>query len=190
MHSAYGPATPQKWWRDPASANEAQSAANNLAIPAAALVQELIEAADERRLQRLQKLLISQDLLSIDEPGFVPLGKTGAGVTLRSHLPALRARFHHHHVQTAVRRMDRGLRIRTPYRRNSRPPDPPCAYPGDERRELPSKTEPKSPKLKSEKQDQNCWPPASAPWHTSAIWKARAPKRRPNRKLVNISPAR
>ena len=33
MHSAYGPATPQKWWRDPASANEAQSAANNLAIP-------------------------------------------------------------------------------------------------------------------------------------------------------------
>ncbi len=34
MHSAYGPATPQKWWRDPASANEAQSAANNLAIPA------------------------------------------------------------------------------------------------------------------------------------------------------------
>ena len=25
--------SPQKWWRDPASANEAQSAANNLAIP-------------------------------------------------------------------------------------------------------------------------------------------------------------
>ena len=35
MHSAYGPATPMKWWRDPASANEAQSAANNLAIPVA-----------------------------------------------------------------------------------------------------------------------------------------------------------
>ncbi len=34
MHSAYGPPTPQKWWRDPASANEAKSAANNLAIPA------------------------------------------------------------------------------------------------------------------------------------------------------------
>ena len=33
MHSAYGPATPQKWWRDPAAANEALSAANNLAIP-------------------------------------------------------------------------------------------------------------------------------------------------------------
>jgi DNA replication protein DnaC len=45
---------------------------------AAALVHELIEAADERRLQRIQKLLVSQDLLIIDELGFVPLSKTGA----------------------------------------------------------------------------------------------------------------
>jgi DNA replication protein DnaC/transposase len=45
---------------------------------AAALVHEMIEAADERRLQRLQKLLASQDLLIIDELGFVPLSKTGA----------------------------------------------------------------------------------------------------------------
>jgi len=47
-------------------------------ITAAALVHELIEAADERRLQRLQKQLVSQDLLIIDELGFVPLSKTGA----------------------------------------------------------------------------------------------------------------
>ena len=39
---------------------------------------ELIEAVDERRLQRLQKLLTNQDLLIIDELGFVPLSKTGA----------------------------------------------------------------------------------------------------------------
>src|SRR5210317_276040 len=45
---------------------------------AATLVHELIEAADERRLQRLQKQLTSQDLLIIDELGFVPLSKTGA----------------------------------------------------------------------------------------------------------------
>ena len=45
---------------------------------AAALVHELIEAADERRLQRLQKLQVSQDLLIIDELGFVPLSKSGA----------------------------------------------------------------------------------------------------------------
>ncbi len=47
-------------------------------ITAAALVHELIEAADDRRLQRLQKPLTSQDLLIIDELGFVPLSKTGA----------------------------------------------------------------------------------------------------------------
>ena len=45
---------------------------------AAALVHELIEAIDERRLQRLQKGLTGQDLLIIDELGFVPLSKTGA----------------------------------------------------------------------------------------------------------------
>ena len=44
----------------------------------AALVHELVEAVDERRLQRLQKTLASQDLLIIDELGFVPLSKTGA----------------------------------------------------------------------------------------------------------------
>jgi DNA replication protein DnaC len=45
---------------------------------AAALVHELIEAADDRRLQRIQKALAIQDLLIIDELGFVPLSKTGA----------------------------------------------------------------------------------------------------------------
>ena len=44
----------------------------------AALVHELIEAADDRRLQRLQKQLASQDVLILDELGFVPLSKTGA----------------------------------------------------------------------------------------------------------------
>jgi DNA replication protein DnaC len=45
---------------------------------AAALVHELIEATDERRLQRSQKQIASHDLLIIDELGFVPLSKTGA----------------------------------------------------------------------------------------------------------------
>jgi len=45
---------------------------------AAALVHEMIEAVDERRLQRYQKQLAAQDLLIIDELGFVPLSKTGA----------------------------------------------------------------------------------------------------------------
>jgi DNA replication protein DnaC len=45
---------------------------------AAALVHELMEARDERRLLRLQKQLVGHKLLIIDELGFVPLSKTGA----------------------------------------------------------------------------------------------------------------
>jgi len=45
---------------------------------AAALVNELLEARDEKRLLRFQKLLTKQDLLIIDELGYVPLSKTGA----------------------------------------------------------------------------------------------------------------
>jgi len=44
---------------------------------AAALVHELMEARDERQLLRLQKQLVKQRLLIIDELGFVPLSKTG-----------------------------------------------------------------------------------------------------------------
>ena len=45
---------------------------------AAALVHELIEARDERRLLNLQKKLARLKLLIVDELGFVPLSKTGA----------------------------------------------------------------------------------------------------------------
>ena len=47
-------------------------------VTVAALVHEMIEAADDRRLQRLQKQIAAQDLLIIDELGLVPLSKTGA----------------------------------------------------------------------------------------------------------------
>ena len=47
-------------------------------VTAAALVHELMEARDERRLLRLQKQMVSHNLLIIDELGFVPLSKTGA----------------------------------------------------------------------------------------------------------------
>jgi DNA replication protein DnaC len=45
---------------------------------AAALVHELMEARDEKRLLRLQQQLASAELLIVDELGFVPLSKTGA----------------------------------------------------------------------------------------------------------------
>ena len=45
---------------------------------AAALVHELMEARDEKRLRRFQKQLAAYRLLIIDELGFVPLSKVGA----------------------------------------------------------------------------------------------------------------
>jgi DNA replication protein DnaC len=45
---------------------------------AAALVHELLEARDEKRLLRLQKQLAGYRLLIVDELGFVPLSKSGA----------------------------------------------------------------------------------------------------------------
>jgi len=45
---------------------------------AVSLINELIEAKDDRKLIRVQKQLARQRLLIIDELGFVPLSKTGA----------------------------------------------------------------------------------------------------------------
>ncbi len=45
---------------------------------AAAMVHELMEAKDEKRLLRFQKQMASYELLIVDELGFVPLSKTGA----------------------------------------------------------------------------------------------------------------
>ena len=45
---------------------------------ASALVSELIEAHDEKKLLRFQKQIASYELLIVDELGFVPLSKTGA----------------------------------------------------------------------------------------------------------------
>ena len=45
---------------------------------AAAIVHELIEARDEKRLLRLQRQLAAYKLLIIDELGYIPLSQTGA----------------------------------------------------------------------------------------------------------------
>ena len=45
---------------------------------ASALVSELIEARDEKKMLRFQKQIASYELLVVDELGFVPLSKTGA----------------------------------------------------------------------------------------------------------------
>ena len=47
-------------------------------VTAAALVHELIEARDEKRLLRLLSQLAGHKLLIIDELGYAPLSQTGA----------------------------------------------------------------------------------------------------------------
>jgi DNA replication protein DnaC len=104
---------------------------------AAALVHELIEARDEKRLLRLQRQLAAYKLLIIDELGFVPLSQTGAELLF----------------EVFSQRYERGSTLVTtnlPFDEwtsvfgserltgaPARPPDTPRPYPGDERRELP-----------------------------------------------------
>ena len=104
---------------------------------AAALVHELMEARDEKRLLRLQRQLAAYKLLIIDELGYVPLSQTGAELLFEVFSPALRARLHHRHQQPAVRRVDQRVRLRAPDRRAARPAHPPRPHPRDERRQLP-----------------------------------------------------
>src|ERR671938_671365 len=54
---------------------------------AAAMVHELIEARDERRLLRLQRQLAAYKLLIIDELGYVPLSTTGADLLFEVFSP-------------------------------------------------------------------------------------------------------
>ena len=109
---------------------------------AAGLVHELMEARDERRLLNLQRQLSRLGLLIIDELGFVPLSPHRGGTALRGVQPALRAGLHPGNDQPALRRMDRGLRLRKAHRSAAGPAHPPCPHPRDERGELPPQAQP------------------------------------------------
>ena len=114
---------------------------------AAALVHELMEARDEKRLLRFQKQLAKYSLLIIDELGFVPLSKTRRRASIRGIQPALRARLDPGDQQSAIRRVDRDLRLRTPDRSFAGPAHPPCPYPGNEWRKLSSHPKPKTAEI-------------------------------------------
>jgi DNA replication protein DnaC len=58
---------------------------------AAALVHELLEARDEKRLLRLQRRLAGYKLLIIDELGYVPLSQTGAELLFEMSASAMSA---------------------------------------------------------------------------------------------------
>ena len=109
---------------------------------AAALVHEMMEARDERRLQNLQRQLSRLNLLIIDELGFVPLSRTGAELLFE----VFSQRYERGSIlvttNLALRRMDRGLRLGAPDRGAAGPAHPPRPHPGDERRELPTQAQP------------------------------------------------
>ena len=116
---------------------------------AAALVHELMEARDERRLLNLQRQLSRLNLLIIDELGLRAPVPDRRGTALRGLQPALRAGIHHGDHQPAFRRVDRGLRLGTAHRSSAGPPYPPRPHPGDERRELPAQAQPGNRRLAS-----------------------------------------
>jgi hypothetical protein len=82
---------------------------------AAALVHELMEARDEKKLLRFQKQIAAYELLIVDELGFVPLSKTGAELLFEVFSQR--------------------------YERSARPPHPPRPHPGNERRQLSAQAE-------------------------------------------------
>ena len=112
---------------------------------AAALVHEMMEARDERRLLNLQKQLARLNLLIIDELGFVPLSRTGAELLFEVFSQRYERGSHNGDHQLAIRRVDRGLRLGTPHRSAAGQAHPPRPHPGDERRELPAQAQPGKP---------------------------------------------
>ena len=62
----------------------------SVGFTAAALVHELMEARDERRLLDLQRQVSRLGLLIIDELGFVPTAPRRGGTALRGLQPTLR----------------------------------------------------------------------------------------------------
>ena len=105
---------------------------------AAALVHELMEARDDRRLLNLQRQLARLRLLIIDELGFVPLSTTGAELLFE----VFSQRYERGSVLVTtnlpLRRVDRRVRLREAHRSPAGPAHPPRPHPGDERRQLPS----------------------------------------------------
>ena len=113
---------------------------------AAALVHELMEARDEKRLLRFRSSWLNTACWSSTNSALFRSVKP-ARTAVRGVQPALRARRHSGDLQPAVRRMDQDIRLGTSDRRIAGPAHPPCPYPGDERRELSSQPKPKTAKI-------------------------------------------
>ena len=148
-------------------------------ITAAALVNERLEARDEKRLLRVQKQLAKQDLLIVDELGYVPLSKTGAELLFEI--------FSQRYEQASTlvtsnlpfNEWTENLRLRTADWRAARSADSSRPHPGAERRQLSSRTQQARPPRRC--RSTILTPPFAQPfsdtrpsgqvvWFSSAIW--------------------
>ena len=145
---------------------------------AAALVNELLEARDDKRLLRVQKQLAKQDLLIVDELGYVPLSKTGAELLFEI--------FSQRYEQASTlvtsnlpfNEWNRDLRLRTADWRAARSADPSRPHPGAERRELSPRTQPESPPARSRSGILTSPPTCRLqPRHSTAGWSSFPPPR-------------
>ena len=102
----------------------------------------LMEARDERRLLNPAAAAFPSQPADHRRAGLRPPVLHRRGTALRGLQPALRTRLHPGDHQSPFRRVDRGVRLGAPHRRAAGPSHPPCAHPGDERRQLPSQAQP------------------------------------------------
>ena len=104
---------------------------------AAALVYEMMEARDETATEFTETTLPPEpaDHRRTGLRATVPYRR---GTAIRGLQPALRAGLHHGNHQPALRRMDRGVWLRTVHQGTAGPAHPPRVYSGEERRELPA----------------------------------------------------
>ena len=126
---------------------------------AAALVHELLEAGDDQRLLRLQKQLAKQDLLIVDELGYVPLS-TGSELLFEIFSQRYERASDAGDLEPALPRVDGDLRLGAADRRLAGSSHPPRPYRGDERRKLSSPAEQGFAEALFLRLIPSAWPPA------------------------------
>ena len=102
-------------------------------ITAAALVHELIEARDDKQLLQVPEEARHLQASDRRRTRLRAAVEDRRRAVVRGVQPTLRAGLDPGHHQSALRRMDRGVRLRAPHRRAPRSPHPPRQHPRDER---------------------------------------------------------
>ncbi len=103
---------------------------------ATALVTQMLEMREQRDLKRFFSQVEKNDLLILDELGYVPFSKAGAELLFEIVSRAYERLSLILTTQPALRAMDRGDGQRTAHRGDARPSHPPGPHPRSQRREL------------------------------------------------------